>query len=110
MQEAIDKFTDCLTIDPMNKGYNKMILFNRAVAWTKVGKTMQALKDLNEALVIDPKNQKFLIKRSEVNLSLEHFDEAVRDLEEAKDIDPSNPSIVLILNRRFQCERKTEAC
>lgn len=56
LQEAIDKFTDCLAIDAMNKGYNKNILFNRAIAWTKTGKNMQALKDLNDAIHIDGHN------------------------------------------------------
>lgn len=109
MQEAIDKFTDCLAIDPMNKGFNKQILFNRSVAWTKVGKHMNALKDLNEVLVIDPKNQKFLMKRGEVNLTLENFDEAVRDFEAAREIDPSKASFLTYF-RCFQCSRKTETC
>ncbi len=35
--EAIEKFTECLDLDPLNNSYNSTILFNKAVAYQKMG-------------------------------------------------------------------------
>lgn len=38
LKEAIEKFTECLDIDKLNKSYNSSILFNRASAYSKLAK------------------------------------------------------------------------
>lgn len=35
--EAIERFTECLELDPLNNSYNGTILFNRAMAYSKMG-------------------------------------------------------------------------
>lgn len=34
-KEAVERFTECLELDPLNKSYNSTVLFNRASAYLK---------------------------------------------------------------------------
>jgi len=86
-QEAIDKFGECLELDPLNVQYNSAILFNRAVAYSKLSKPNEAIEELNAAIAINEDYTKAYIKRSELNLAKEEYEEAVRDLEKAYSID-----------------------
>jgi tetratricopeptide (TPR) repeat protein len=36
-KEAIEKFTECLELDPNNNNFNSSILFNRASAYIQMG-------------------------------------------------------------------------
>lgn len=52
-----------------------------------------ALKDLSSAIDLNEDYVKALLKRSEVNLALQNFEEAVKDLERVKQIEPTTPGI-----------------
>jgi DnaJ homolog subfamily C member 7 len=52
-----------------------------------------ALKDLNTAIELNEDYVKAIMKRSELYLQMENYDEAVRDLERVKAIDPSTPGL-----------------
>ena len=91
-KEAIEKFTECLELDKHNSSYNQTILFNRACAHLKLGQKDAALRDLNTAIDLNDEYVKAIMKRSELYLQLEKYDEAVRDLEKVKSIDPCKPS------------------
>lgn len=45
-EEAVEKFSVCLEIDPNDRSYNANIYFNRAIARTKQAKWKEALADL----------------------------------------------------------------
>lgn len=81
-------FTECLELDSLNKQYNSTILFNRAVAYTKISKNKDALNDLNSAIEMNEDYAKAYVKRGDVNLLLENYEESVRDYERAKQADP----------------------
>jgi len=87
-KEAIEKFSECLELDPLNNAYNSAILYNRAVAYVKLGQSAKALEDLNQALVINEDYVKALMKRSEIHLQMQNYEDAVHDLEKVKGIDP----------------------
>jgi len=53
------------------------------VAYSKLNLTQEAIADLNSAIAINEDYTKAYIKRSELRLALEDFEEAVRDLEKA---------------------------
>jgi len=89
MADAIEKFTDCLSLFPTNDSYNAAIYLNRAIAYSKMDKHADALTDLNQAIELKADYAKALVKRSEVNLTLENYQAAVYDLEQANKIDPS---------------------
>lgn len=69
-EEAIEKFGECLQLDPLNVQYNSAILFNRAVALSKLGKPKEAIEELNAAILINEDYTKAYMKRSELNLAL----------------------------------------
>ena len=56
-----------------------------------------ALKDLNTAIDLNEDYVKAIMKRSELYLQMENYDEAVRDLERAKAIDPCKPYILFLI-------------
>ena len=72
-QEAIEKFQECLDLETHNQNYNSTILFNKAVALSKLSKHDDAIKDLDEALVINPDYLKAQAKRAELYLIQEKF-------------------------------------
>jgi DnaJ family protein C protein 7 len=87
-KEAIEKFTECLDLDKSNNSYNQGILFNRASAHLKLHQREAALKDLNAAIDLNDEYTKAIVKRSELYILMENFEEAVRDLERVKTLDP----------------------
>jgi tetratricopeptide (TPR) repeat protein len=70
-----------LEIDPLNSNFNATILLNKAIGHFKLKSHMESLKDLNQCLEFKPDYSKALVKRSEIHLELEDYEEAVRDLE-----------------------------
>jgi DnaJ family protein C protein 7 len=91
--EAVDKFTECLELDPLNNSYNSAILFNRASAQLKLSQPKLALQDLTLAITLNEDYVKAIMKRSEVHLKLGEYEEAVRDLERVKQIDPQTQGL-----------------
>jgi DnaJ family protein C protein 7 len=73
-----------LELDPLNIQYNCTILFNRASTYLKQGLRKEAIQDLNKALELNDEYVKALIKRSEIHMQMENYEEAVRDLEKVK--------------------------
>lgn len=89
MDEAIKLFDECVELDPLNLNYNATLLLNKSIALGKQKKDDLALKALNQCLKQQPKYAKALVKRGEVRVSLEMYEEAVRDFAEAAKIDPT---------------------
>jgi len=52
----------------MNISYNSAILFNRAVAYSKLGQNKEAVDDLDSAIGINEDYTKAYIKRAEIYL------------------------------------------
>lgn len=53
-QEAVEKFKECLNIDPLNIHYNAVINFNLGMALNKLKKDEDALSALNKAVNLNP--------------------------------------------------------
>jgi len=87
LEDAIKTFSECITLDPLNLTYNSTLLLNKAIALVKLQRNEQALKELNQCLRFNPHYAKALVKRGEVHVSLEHYDEAVQDFSSASKID-----------------------
>jgi DnaJ family protein C protein 7 len=79
LEEAIKLFSECIALDPLNLTYNSTLLLNKAIALVKLGNNDQALKELNQCLRFNPQYAKALVKRGEVHVTLEHYEEAVQD-------------------------------
>lgn len=77
--EAIEKFDECLLLDPMNACYNSTLLLNISICQVKLGNTDKALVALNKAIKFKPDYAKALVKRGEVHIALEDYNDAIRD-------------------------------
>jgi DnaJ homolog subfamily C member 7 len=53
-QAAVDKYTQALDIDPMNRSTNAKILQNRALCQNKLKRHAEAIEDCDQALKLDP--------------------------------------------------------
>lgn len=74
-------------MDTLNQAYNSTLLLNIAIANCKLNKNDDAIVALNKAIKFNPKYSKALVKRGEMNLALENYNEAIRDFSEASDHD-----------------------
>ena len=88
-EEAIEKYKECLDLEPLNANFNSQILLNSAICQVKLKKLDEAIKSLNLAIKYNPKYAKALVKRGEINIMLEEFNEAIRDFNEASEHDPT---------------------
>ena len=87
LDEAIQKFDECLAVDPLNLTYNATILLNKSIALTKQSKNEEALACLNKSIAMKPDYAKALVKRGEVKQALEDYEDAVKDFSAASQID-----------------------
>lgn len=88
-EEAIKKYTECLSQPETCKGFMAVIYTNRATAFTKQEKYEEALTDLNKAIECNDKYPQAFHKRGDVNIKLRNFDDAIRDMQRAQELDPS---------------------
>lgn len=93
MQEAIDKYTAALAIDPSNKLTNSKILQNRALCHTKLKNYDAAIEDSTKALELDPSYTKARKTRARATGAAGNWEEAVRDLKSLKEANPGEPGI-----------------
>ena len=86
-EEAITKFNEILELDPMNGNFNATLLLNIAICQVKLDKSSDAIVSLNKAIKFNPKYAKALVKRGEVRMSMEEYNEAIRDFSDASEYD-----------------------
>lgn len=67
-QEAEQKYTEAINLDPSNKKLNAVIYSNRALTFIKRKETFKALDDLNKSLELNPEYDKSLARRAELNM------------------------------------------
>lgn len=80
--------------DLHEKAVLAIVLTHRAHTKRLLGKNEEALKDLDRALVLDPKNADILWNRAETKRELGRFKDALRDQDRAHDLDPNNATIL----------------
>ena len=54
IEDSINKFTECISIDPFNIHFNAICHLNIALALIKLKKTEEALSNLNKAVFLNP--------------------------------------------------------
>ena len=67
-EEAEQKYTEAINLDPSNKKLNAIIFSNRAQTFIKRKETFEALDDLNKSLELNPEYDKSLMRRAELNM------------------------------------------
>jgi len=85
--EAVQHYRQCLALEPLNANYNSQILLNTAMCQIKLSQKDEAIKSLNLAIKYNPKYAKAFVKRGDLKMDLEEFNDAIRDYSEASELD-----------------------
>lgn len=92
-QSAIDKYSDALEVDPLNKGTNSKLLQNRALCRSQLKDYKGAIADCEKAISLDPSYTKAKkTKATALGLSGD-WESAIRELKELQEQDPTDGSI-----------------
>lgn len=83
LDESIELYTNCLSIDPGNSIYRATILGNRAAAYMQQRKFTPASHDCSLSLTLNPGNARVITRRARCWMSLGQLNDAVRDFEAA---------------------------
>ncbi len=70
-----------------------MLFANRAAAYRKLNKNVDALHDCNKAIELNENYTKAYIRRAEIKKDMGEYDEAMYDYEKVRQLDPSTPNI-----------------
>lgn len=85
---AIFLYTSLLEMDSNNKNFSSTIFANRALAYHKKGKLIEALNDINRALSQNENYVKAYCRRANIYVALRNPDKAKADLNKAIKLDP----------------------
>merc|ERR1711862_1027510 len=88
--KAHELYTQALEIDPCNKATNAKLYFNRATVAAKLKKFTESVSDCDEALKLDEKYLKAILRRGRSYMELEQYEEAVRDFEQINKMERGN--------------------
>lgn len=80
-EEALDKYEQCLKIDPNHKSCQSKLFYNIAVVSSALNETQKAVDSCHKAIELDPNYYKAQIKLSQLYLEMEKFEDAVRELD-----------------------------
>lgn len=92
-QAAVDKYTQALEVDPLNRSMNAKLLQNRATTLTKLMNYTDAIKDCERALELDPGYTKAKKTKANALGQSGNWEEAVRELKALQEQDPDDATI-----------------
>jgi len=92
-QEAVNAYTESLSIDPSNKITNAKILGNRALARAKIDQFDEAKDDCDAALKLDPMYMKAKKTRAKITGEQGDWEQAVKDLKALVEENPGDADI-----------------
>lgn len=104
-RDALVLYNEALAIDPLNKDTNSKLYYNRALVNTKLGNLKDAVNDCNEALKINDKYLKAILKRAKLYYDLENYEECVRDYETALKMEKTPEIKNLLRDAKIQLKR-----
>ena len=88
--DAIESYTEALSMDPLNTVFNATIYCNRAAAKMRKKDYKTALEDCDTALKLNSEYVKAISRRAECLMQLEKYEESVREYERACQMDGDN--------------------
>ena len=89
-------YTESLKRGVLQKVNNELMVVlysNRAMAYLKLREYIKAEDDCNNALKLNEKHVKSLVRRGQAKRRLEKFKEALRDYKNALEVEPNNKEI-----------------
>jgi DnaJ family protein C protein 7 len=104
-QAAIDKYSEALELDPLNKGTNSKLLQNRALCRVQLKDYNGAISDCERAISLDPTYTKAKKTKATALGQSGDWESAVRELKDLQEQDPQDGSIAKEL-RKAELELK----
>ncbi|CAK7268371.1 hypothetical protein SEPCBS119000_003027 [Sporothrix epigloea] len=98
-QEAIDKYTDALSIDPSNRGINSKLLQNRALCRLKLKQYNEAIADCDNAISLDPSYSKARRTKANAYGLAERWEDAVREWKALAEREPEDRTVLKEVKR-----------
>jgi DnaJ family protein C protein 7 len=92
-QQAIEKYSEALEIDPTNRVTNSKILQNRALCYIKVKEYKRAIADCTRALELDSSYTKARKTKAKAMGADGDWEEAVRELKAIQEANPNEAGI-----------------
>ncbi|TVY47552.1 DnaJ-like protein subfamily C member-like protein [Lachnellula occidentalis] len=90
---AVDKYTEALEVDPLNRGTNSKLLQNRALCRIQLKDYKGAIADCEQALKLEPSYTKAKKTKANALGQSGDWESAVRELKELQEQDPQDASI-----------------
>ncbi|KAH8595708.1 hypothetical protein B0O99DRAFT_652127 [Bisporella sp. PMI_857] len=90
---AVDKYTEALEVDPLNKGTNSKLLLNRALCRIQLKDHAGAIEDCEKALSLDPSYTKAKKTKATALGNSGDWEGAVRELKVLQEQDPNDAGI-----------------
>ncbi|XP_043602883.1 dnaJ homolog subfamily C member 7 isoform X1 [Bombus pyrosoma] len=103
--KAYQLYTEALTIDPQNIVTNAKLHFNKATVAAKLNRLNESVTECTEALKLDEKYLKALLRRAASYMELKEYEKAVRDLEKAYKMDKSSDNKRLLMEGKLALKR-----
>ena len=106
--EAINKYTNLLSMDTNNKLFNALILSNRALCYYKKKELFKALHDINSSIKLNGNYWKSYKRRANINIELKYSEQAKDDLKKVLELDPLNKEAISLLDDIQKEERMSK--
>lgn len=92
-QEAVNKYTEALEVDPTNKGTNSKLFRNRAVALVQMKEYANAISDCEKAIGLDPSY--IAAKKTKANALGQsgNWEDAIREYKALQEADPQDATL-----------------
>ncbi|XP_048269230.1 dnaJ homolog subfamily C member 7 isoform X2 [Bombus affinis] len=103
--KAYQLYTEALTIDPQNIVTNAKLHFNKAMVAAKLNRLNESVTECTEALKLDEKYLKALLRRAASYMELKEYEKAVRDLEKAYKMDKSSDNKRLLMEAKLALKK-----
>jgi DnaJ family protein C protein 7 len=88
-EDAVKFYTEGIEQDIKNKNLVSQLFANRAAAKMKLKNYKEALGDCDQAIQFNENYAKAYLRRGEIRMELEEFEEAKRDFNKCHEIDPT---------------------
>ncbi|UPK90013.1 hypothetical protein LCI18_000948 [Fusarium solani-melongenae] len=105
LEDAIQKYTNALEIDPSNKNMNAKLLQNRAQCKIKLKQFDDAIADCERAISLDPGYTKARKTKANALGGAERWEDAVKEWKTVQEFDPEDRSVLREI-RRAELELK----
>lgn len=91
--KAIELYTTCLNTKGLSDVVRGGVLVNRGNSYKRIGRSVQALADFSQAILLDPTNTMAYNNRGNVLRSENRLAEAIEDFTKAIELSPRNTMI-----------------